>query len=210
MRKESYRPDCDSIRLIGKPIPSTRDNWAERGRYVLRNASRSMEELCDQQAKDGTSLGIFKPKNVMDLRISSDTPQWPPKFLAALQQRRLFESRHKTLVPPRRVPFKFHYLFECDDARCKGNHRMSIEDWEVGVYFWRMVDKYKMSHRDAAEKVRQRFLGYICGNDRNTFFQVGTILAHPKTWVIVGVFYPKVAARKPKAIKERTLFDVSE
>jgi len=204
MRKESYRPDCDSIRTLGAPIPSGKDNWAERGRYVLKKKSRSMEELYDRQAADGTSLGIFRPKEVHDLVISPDDPEWPPKFLHALRQQRLFEYRKKTLVPPRKVPFKFQYRFECDDPRCKG-HKMMIEDWEVGRLFWRMVDK-GASHEEAAEKVRDKFLNDLCGPKKNTHFYVGTMLAHPRTWIVIGVFYPKIEPHKRKPIIESSLF----
>ena len=195
VRKESYRPDCDSIEVIGKRIPSTVDNWAKRAQYVLQKAARSMEELFEKQEADRTSLGIFRPKKVHDLVISPDDPRWPPKFVQALRQQRLFEYRRNTLVPPRKVPFKFHYCFECDDPRCRGNHRMMVEDWEVGARFWRMVDRYAMSHQEAAEEVRDHFLGNICGPDKDTYFYVGTILAHPKSWVVTGVFYPKAKPR---------------
>lgn len=193
VRKESYRPDCDSIQPIGEPIPSTSDNWAARARYVLRKQARSMEELQDRQSADNTSLGIFRPKAITDLTISPDDAEWSPTFLRALQQRRLFEYRQKTLVPPRKVPFKFHYCFGCDDPRCQGKHRMMIENWELGARFWRMVDEYGLSHGDAAEEVQTHFLKDICGRDKETYFYVGTILAHPKNWVVIGLFYPKAS-----------------
>lgn len=190
-RKESYRPDCDSIITLGNPISSAPDNWAERAEYALAKKSRSMEDLIEQLKADRTSLGVFKPKNVKDLIISPDDPEWPPKFLAALRQQRLFEYRQKTLAPPRKVPFKFHYCFECDDPRCRG-HRMMIEDWEVGALFWKMVD-LGSSHEEASRKVRHKFLNDLCGPDKDTYFFVGTVLAHG-TWVVIGVFYPKIKA----------------
>jgi hypothetical protein len=191
VRKESYRPDSDSIKILGKPIPSNPGNWSERARYALAKKARSMEDLYDQQRKDRTSLGIFKPKRVNDLVISTDNAKWPPKFLHALQQQRLFEYRQRTLVPPRKVPFKFFYCFECDDPRCNGNHKMMIEDWEVGAFFWRMVDS-GVTPEEAAQKVREKFLNDICGPDKDTHFYVGTILNYPNKWVVVGVFYPKI------------------
>ena len=206
VRKESYRPQSDSIRTIGEPIPSTHDNWFERARCVLKCKTRSMEDLYDQQVKDCTSLGIFKPKKVHDLVISPDDSEWSTKFLHALKQKRLFEYRQKTLLPPRKVPFKFHYCFECDDSRCKGKHKMMIEDWEVGALFWKMVDK-GCSHKEASQKVRDKFLNDLCGPDKDTYFYVGTILAHPKTWVVIGIFYPKVKSKKMKPTKGPTLFD---
>jgi len=66
-RKESYRPNCDSIKILGKPIPTNRGDWSERAKYALAQASSSMEELNNQQARDRTSLGVFLPKKVHDL-----------------------------------------------------------------------------------------------------------------------------------------------
>jgi hypothetical protein len=203
-RKESYRPDCDSIKILGEVIPTKRGDWTERAKYALARKSRSMEDLYEQQEADRTSLGILKPKKINDLDITPDDREWRPGFLNALKQQRLFEYRLKTLLPPRKVPFKFHYRFECDDPRCKGNHRMMIEDWEVGAHFWRMVDK-GCSQEEASEIVRDKFLNELCGPDKDTHFYVGTILAHPKTWVVIGVFYPKI-----KYLKESTLFDMEE
>ena len=207
VRKESYRPDCDSIRILGEPIKSNPGNWAHRARYALAKKARSMEDLAGRQDVDRTSLGIFRPKEVHDLVVTPDTPKWPPKFVTALRQQRLFEYRETTLVPPRKVPFKFRYHFECDDARCKGNHRMMIEDWEVGALFWRLVDDGASQH-EAADGVRDKFLNELCGEDKNTHFYVGTILAHPKSWVVIGVFYPRIQAGKVGGIRTPSLFDM--
>ena len=193
-RKESYRPDCDTLHVLGEPIKTKRGDWSERARYALANKAGSMEELFACQKHDRTSLGIFRPRIVKDLLISPDAADWPPKFRAALRQSRLFETRGVTRVPPRKVPFKFRYIFECDDSRCKG-HRMMIEDWEVGALFWRLVDKGS-SHQEAAKKVKQKFLNEMCGPEKDTHFYVGTILAHPQSWVVIGVFWPKRVKRQ--------------
>ncbi|HUU95727.1 MAG TPA: hypothetical protein VM487_08295 [Phycisphaerae bacterium] len=204
-RKESFRPDCSTL-VLGESVPSSPGNWSARAKYVLAKKSRSMEDLYEQQEADNASLGILKPKRVTDLEIEPDSPDWPPKFLEALKQQRLFEYREKTLVPPRKVPFKFYFRFECDDPRCKANHRMMIEDWELGALFWRLVDK-GASQEDACEKVREKFFGDLCGSDKDTHFYVGTVLAHPKSWVVIGVFYPKL---KQKSSSQGTLFDIGQ
>ncbi len=206
VRKESYRPDSNSIKILGEPIPPNPGNWAKRARYALAKKARSMEDLYEQQKADRTSLGVFKPKKVADLVISPDVPDWKPAFKAALQQARLWETRTVSKDPPRKVPFKFHYKFECDDARCKSNHQMMIEDWEVGALFWRLVDQGE-SHESAAKKVQEKFLGDLCGADKNTHFFVGTVLAHPNTWVIIGVFYPEVESGESKGSDRLPLFN---
>lgn len=191
-RKESYRPNCDTIRLSGEPIAAAKDNWAERSKYALAKKAQSLEHLYAQQEQDKTSLGIFKPKAVHDLIVSSDDPEWKTGFLNALRQQRLWETRTASKEPPRKIPFKFHYRFECDDSRCKKNHQMMIEDWEVGALYWKCVDG-GASPEEACRKVKQKFLDQLCGLDRDTHFYVGTVLAHPKSWVVVGVYWPKAA-----------------
>lgn len=188
-RKESYRPNCDSIRLIGEPLPST-GNWAKRAGYALAKRSQSMEELYVRQETDRTSLGVFRPKEVFDLVYNPTEPDWKPGFRAALLQQRLWEERKKTKEPPRKVPFRFQYRFSCNDKRCKRSHQMMIEDWEVGALYWRCVDG-GATPTEACRMVKQKFLGELCAPDRDTHFFVGTILAHPKSWVIIGVFWPR-------------------
>jgi len=205
-RKESYRPDSATIKLLGEPISSA-GNWVERGKYVFVQKPSSMEHLYEQQKADRTSLGIFKPRKVRDLIYRSDDPDWKPSFKAELVQSRFWDDRRQTLNPPRKVPFKFQYVFDCDDSRCKGTHRMMIEDWEVGALYWRRVDQYGDSADKAAEAVRERFLGVLCAPDRDTHFFVGTILAHPKTWVIIGVFWPKLRPTQSRQVDQPLLFE---
>lgn len=191
-RKESWRPDCRTLKPLGDPIPANPGNWCERVKFLLPLLSQSMEELNEQKKADNTSLGIIKPKKVLDLEISKDTPNWPPRFLAELKQARLWETRKVTKEPPPKVPWKFHYRFACDDPRCRGNHRMMIQDWEAGALYWREIRNRK-EPREAAESVRKKFLYDICGDDNDTYFYIGTVLAHG-TWIVIGTFYPKKAS----------------
>ena len=57
--------------------------------------------------------------------------------------------------------------------------------------------------------MREKFLGELCGAGRDTHFFVGTILAHPKTWVVIGVFWPKVQTKRKRGTGP-TLFDMEE
>ena len=67
---------------------------------------------------------------------------------------------------------------------------MTVEDWEVGALYWRLVDE-GASPEEAAEKVKQKFLGEICAPEKETYFYVGTVLKWPKSWVVIGAFYPR-------------------
>jgi hypothetical protein len=189
-RKESYRPNCDILQTLGDPIPTRSGDWSKRAELVLQKKAASMEELQARQAEDQTSLGIFKPKKIYDLVISPDDAEWKPQFKAALAQARLWENRTASKEAPRKVPFRFRYKFECDDSRCKANHEMMIEDWEVGALFWNLRDRGATAE-EAASQVRDKFLNHLCGSDKDTHFYVGTHSNYP-TWMVIGVFYPKL------------------
>lgn len=67
---------------------------------------------------------------------------------------------------------------------------MMIEDWEVGALFWKLIDSGE-SEENAAKKVKNKFFNELCGEDKDTHFLVGTVFAHPKSWIVLGLFYPK-------------------
>ena len=73
-RKESYRPDCDTIVTLTGQIPTRGGDWSQRARYALAQRSASIEELRDRQKADRTSLGVVRPKRVRDLLITPDDP----------------------------------------------------------------------------------------------------------------------------------------
>lgn len=195
-RKESYRPDSSTIHMLGEPIDTKRGDWSERARYVMRQKARSMEELGDRKDADRTSLGIFQPKEIHDLVVSEDEADWKASFKSALMQARLWDERKVTKEPPRKVPFKFHYRFACDDPRCTGKHKMMIEDWELGAYYWRVRDG-GADPLEAARATRNRFLDEVCAADRDTHFYVGTVSNHPNSWIIIGVWWPRRVVEKP-------------
>ena len=41
------------------------------------------------------------------------------------------------------------------------------------------------------EETRAKFLGEICAPEKETYFYVGTVLKWPKSWVVIGAFYPR-------------------
>jgi len=187
-RKESYRPISGTLKLLGAELKPKNGDWSERSKYVLQKTARSMEDLGECKDRDRTSLGIIRPLRINDLKISKDDNDWNPRFYEELKQQRLWDDRTNTKEPPRKVPWKFHYWFECDDSRCK-SHKMMIEDWEVGALYWRMIDQGKTPDKAAAD-VRTKFLNQICSSKNDTHFFVGTVLAHG-TWVVIGTYYPK-------------------
>ena len=193
-RKESYRPDNDTLQILGEPIPTKDGDWSERGRFVLPRLAPSMECLRELQEQDGTSLGIIRPKVVTEMVTEGDDREWKSSFLAELRQARLWDDRTVSKQPPRKLPFKFKYKFRCNDSRCKG-HEMMNEDWELGALFWKLIDD-GASEADAITKVKNKFFTEICGKRNDVHFFVGTVSNHPTSWVVLGTYYPKKQPQK--------------
>jgi hypothetical protein len=69
------------------------------------------------------------------------------------------------------------------------------EDWELGTLFLRQAALLGSDER-AAESVREKFLGELCREDKDTRFFMGTRFPY-NVWLVLGVFWP------PKTRKQR-------
>lgn len=181
-RKESRRPNVDSIRLIGEPL-STKNGWEKRRAVIDAMPHHTLNELKSLYKQDKTSLGIVRPKRILDLRVKPDTDQWKPEWRALFEQYRLLGPQQK---PLKKLPYKFSYIFECEDS--VRPHSAMIEDWELGALFLREAEKSGSNER-AAESVKKKFLNQICDPSRDTRFFMGTTWPH-NSWVVVGIFWP--------------------
>ena len=181
-RKESRRPDIDSIRTLGEPL-SSKNDWLERRLIIDKMPTHTVSELEALYIKDKTSLGIVRPKQVIDLEIRPADPNWKPEWQALFSQMRLFGPQQK---PLRKIPFSFHYVFTCEDDQV---YTRMCEDWELGVLYLKEEERLG-SPEKAAESVKYKFLNQLCASNRDTRFFMGTY--HPyNTWLVLGVFYPK-------------------
>ena len=182
-RLESRRPKIESISLFGEPI-STKNNWSERKHYIDKSPVRTLNELKVLYDENRVSLGIVQPSIVHDIKIESVSPRWKPSQENALSQLKLFGPQPKPLT---KIPYKFSYVFECNDS--KKTHNAMIEDWELGVLFLKEVDRLG-SQEKAAASVRNKFLNDICSKEKDTKFFMGTTFPF-NSWVVLGLFYPK-------------------
>ena len=190
-RKESRRPNLDSIRLLGNPL-STKNQWAERRDLIDRAAHHTLNQLKALHATDKVSLGIVRPKRVLDLEIRDADPVWKPEWQNLFNQMALFGPPQK---PLRKIPYSFHYKFECEDD--DQPHTAMCEDWELGVLF--LNESVRLgSDKEAAESVKKKFLDELCRSDKDTRFSMGTVFPY-NTWLVLGVFWP------PR-INQRSLF----
>ncbi len=195
-RKESRKPVLDSISIVGNPL-STNDAWAARRAIIDKMPHHTHKELTALFDADQTSLGILRPKIVHDLEIRQADPDWKPEWQQLFSQLTLFGPPQK---PLRKLPYSFHYKFECEDDTKP--HYAMCEDWELGVLFLKEFDRLG-SEEAAAESVKRRFLGELCASTKDTRFFMGTFFPY-NTWLVLGVFWP------PKQEYPTSLFDFVE
>lgn len=62
------------------------------------------------------------------------------------------------------------------------------EDWELGTLFLKQAERLDSDER-AAESVREKFLGELCREDKDTRFFMGTRFPY-NVWLVLGVFWP--------------------
>ena len=188
-RLESYRPNLDSISLFGEPL-STRSQWRERRELIDNLPHHTVNELKEQFDVDKTSLGVVRPKRVLDMEIRQvEEPKWKPKWQRLFQQMTMFGPQQK---PLRKLPYTFHYVFECEDS--EKPHVAMCEDWELGTLFLKEVERLG-SDEAAAESVKDKFLGELCRDDKDTRFFMGTRFPY-NVWLVLGVFWPPRTGEK--------------
>ena len=72
---------------------------------------------------------------------------------------------------------------------------MTVEDWEVGALYWRLVDEGASpgrGRREGEAEVSRRDLRPGEGDLLlRRYGYVGTVLKWPKSWVVIGAFYPR-------------------
>lgn len=190
-RPESYNLDNNSIEM-GQTI-GTEDGWQERERYVLnpKNVFSSLEELHTARQTNHVSMGIIKPKKVTGLSIirktSEEVDEAEKKKANIMAQKDLFDDIKELEL----LPVKFLLNFLCDDQNCTG-HKLSILDWEIGQLYRNVKRQIGWE-----EKVKKKIESDLCGDDKVTYLFVGNMIKHPKTFCILGFFYPPRRRQQP-------------
>ena len=182
-RKESRRPNLDSIHILGDPLPTT-NNWRERRAIIDSMPHRTMLELRSLYETEKVSLGIVRPTEIIDLKVEPAEREWKPEWQATLNQFNLFSGPPKHLE---KLPYKFSYAFRCEDSGDK-IHNAMIEDWELGVLYRKEVERLG-DEQAAVANVKKKFLEELCGPTKDTRFFMGTVFPY-NTWVVIGVFWP--------------------
>ena len=182
-RPESYRINIESLEILPDTLP-TSSAWQARKDVVYQLKARSLCHLQRGQDIAGHStLGLFRPREIKRFIIEADRPEWTETELAKLQQLSMFEGAPPELLE--KIPYKFRYEMSCDESECQG-HRLSCTDWELSQAYRKWRRQYASIWRD---KLTERFERDMI-HRKDTHFFVGTMRGYPRSWIVVGLFYP--------------------
>lgn len=203
-RPESHRVSVDTIQLEGEPLP-TRDHWIARREAIKAvPVFDSFDALDAARESDVVTLGLLRPTRLLGLDITPvDNPDWTEdekaKLLQEQQQGNLFDADEdqRSLRTLKKLPFDFHYRYECQTAAGPVEFRHKLVDWEAGALYWNVRRR-----EDWQAAFRQKFITDFV--DREVHFLMGTVHRFPKQWLIVSVLYPP---RLPDALaRQQPLF----
>lgn len=188
-RPNTFRPHLDTIEVVSDPL-STSNKWQARKDWVMPLAASSMCEIIEQQKMVGTSIGLFKPREVIDI-VQQEEPekQWSTSQAAKLGQGNMFVTKEKKLLE--KLPYKWRYRYTCSASGCKG-HTQTIIDWELGQLYRGLKLKGITHPATIHESVRRKYLHQMCGPDKDAHFFTGNMAAHQGSFLILGVFWPPV------------------
>lgn len=188
-RPESRTPILTSI-VTGEEIGTDNGTWRRRLVYFDAVEDESMCAIQRRQISDRQSLGVFRPGEVLDLKVDPVPASFADNQRAVIEQGSLLgdrtgDTRRNRLEP---LPVKARFRYRCGDAACNG-HEQSLIDWELGQLFRTLRDK---GDDEAAclNKVRDRFLGY-CSDAYDVRFITGSMLSKPASFLLLGLVYPK-------------------
>jgi hypothetical protein len=204
LRPESHKIKVDTIECNGNPLP-TDDRWAERRRCLASVPVFSDFAALDAaRQSDGVTLGFLRPAKILRLDVTPDeksdwTDEERKKLVQMQRQANLFEETDATVKTLRKIPYKFHYRYECAGLSGAVEYRHKIVDWEAGALYWNVLrkhgSKWEQPFRDKLERD-------LPTND-DLMFLMGTIHRFPDKWLIVSLIYPP--KQQPESARQGSL-----
>jgi hypothetical protein len=181
-RPESLRPNLETLKVVERL--GTSDGWRERFSHLRPLVAPSLCAIKREQAAQGTSLGVFRPAEFTGFRFEPAEP-WPSSKAALADQMDLLAQDLRQLEW---VPLQFRYSFRCADDTCTG-HDMALRDWEAGESYRKFLRRYGQD--EVEMKLRERWFDRMTTADKAVHCFVGNVAAHPKTFLLLGLLYPR-------------------
>ncbi len=183
-RKESFRVRDGSVNIIDRSLSTGKIKgkapWEKRNELVMPKLALSLEYLEEQYLEDKTSLGLIKPKDVIDFFTREELKQ-PPE---SKEYQRSLDNQIIPIIDA--IPHIFAYKFRCAGCNDSKTHDIMCEDWELFESYrswWKTYPNVKFLW----EKLHEKFFDFMIRHDLH--FYMGMYSQMP-TWLIIGLYYP--------------------
>lgn len=186
LRPESYKIDVDSIVRSNRTVSSS-NQWTDRRKLIEPHIVRTPAALEERRQRTGETVGILPVTSLLGLEITPEKEtDWTEEERTKLSQQGLFDSEEvRSRMPLRKVPFRFHYRYECTDGHIREENRHLILDWEAAALYWNCLRLYGARWED---KFRQKL--EVEFSQKGLHLMMGTVHRFPDQWLIIGLFYP--------------------
>ena len=193
-RPESHRIFVDRIQCDPEPLKAGKDGWPKRIEHLRKVHVHSDFDAAEtaRQTTDAT-LALLRPSRVLGLDITpTKSPDWTDDERAKLQQMEaqaslLDEEEHRKPVPLlEKIPFDFHYRYECIVDGQPKTYRHKIVDWEAGALYRRLRREHGQLGWEAP--FRAKYEQDLPSKDLHLL--LGTIHRWKDQWLAVSVICP--------------------
>jgi len=187
-RPESRRIDADSIERPDHLLETKHGDWSERLRWIEPHILPSFAALEARRQATGQTLGFLRTSKILELKITPvKQADWTEADKIKLTQDGLFDTVEiKKRQPLRKLPYDFHYRYQCAGPGGPETNTHKLTDWEIGALYWKCLTAYGPKGWEA--KFRHRLETEFAQKD--LLFLMGTIHRFPDQWLIVGIVYP--------------------
>ena len=190
-RPESHKLYVDTIECDEAELP-TANHWLARRPWLDKlPVFESFADVDAAREAHGTTLALLRPCRIVGLDITPvDSPNWTEdekaKLVRLQQQGDLFDDTDKGSVAQlRKLPYDFHYRYECMTAAGPVEHRLKIVDWEIGALYWNVHRRHGANWE---KPFREKLETSLPSQD--LMFLLGTIHRFPDQWLLISLIYP--------------------
>lgn len=190
-RPESHKLYVDTIECDETELP-TDSHWLARRPWLDKlPVFENFAAVEAARQAHGTTLALLRPGRIVGLDITPvDGPDWTENEKAKLvrlqQQGDLFDDTDKGSVAQlRKLPYDFHYRYECMTTAGLVEHRLKIVDWEIGALYWNVHRRHGANWE---KPFREKLESFLPAQD--LMFLLGTIHRFPDQWLLISLIYP--------------------
>ena len=150
MRKPEKRKVFITVRIC--------KNWEEKKEILFKEKIHKNIKSLIAEGKDEkiyTSPAIFKPTEILDLKIKPVGRKWDAEKLQQIEQNLkqldlldFDKNTHEIPQLVNKLPYEFSYAFK---DKTGNESTLMIEDWEIGALYWKCFKREK-DEQKAIEK----------------------------------------------------------